>query len=112
MQQIQSNKAISDNDNDNNVKRKKSHKKVIEEFNKQNYKDLDALYFIDKVEMDSKDKMNICGIGVPNLKIESEVSGDDEDEESEENYTNSKMYIEDGIYNDEEEEEIEEQEDE
>ena len=111
MQQIQSNKAISDNDNEN-IKRKKSHKKVIEEFNKQNYKDLDALYFIDKVEMDSKDKMNICGIGVPNLKIESEVSGDDEDEESEENYTNSKMYIEDGIYNDEEEEEIEEQEDE
>ena len=108
MQQIQSNKAISD-DNDN-VKRMKSHKKVIEEFNKQNYKDLDALYFIDKVEMDSKDKMNICGIGVPNLKIESEVSGDDE-EESEEDYTNSKMYIEDGMYN-EEEEEIEEQEEE
>ena len=110
MQQIQSNKAISDDNDD--VKRIKSHKKVIEEFNKQNYKDLDALYFIDKVEMDSKDKMNICGIGVPNLKIESEVSGDDEDEESEENYTNSKMYIEDGIYNDEEEEEIGEQEDE
>ena len=108
MQQIQSNKAISD-DNDN-VKRMKSHKKVIEEFNKQNYKDLDALYFIDKVEMDSKDKMNICGIGVPNLKIESEVSGDDEEEESEEDYTNSKMYIEDGMYN--EEEEIEEQEEE
>ena len=111
MQQIQSNKAISD-DNDN-VKRMKSHKKVIEEFNKQNYKDLDALYFIDKVEMDSKDKMNICGIGVPNLKIESEVSGDDEEEESEEDYTNSKMYIEDGMYNDDdEEEEIEEQEEE
>jgi hypothetical protein len=109
MQQIQSNKAISDNDNEN-VKRKKSHKKVIEEFNKQNYKDLDALYFIDKVEMDSKDKMNICGIGVPNLKIESEVSGDDDEEESEEDYTNSQMYIEDGMYNDEEE--IEEQEEE
>ena len=109
MQQIQSNKAISDDNDD--VKRIKSHKKVIEEFNKQNYKDLDALYFIDKVEMDSKDKMNICGIGVPNLKIESEVSGDDDEEESEEDYTNSQMYIEDGMYNDEEEE-IEEQEEE
>ena len=109
MQQIQSNKAISDDNDD--VKRIKSHKKVIEEFNKQNYKDLDALYFIDKVEMDSKDKMNICGIGVPNLKIESEVSGGDDEEESEEDYTNSQMYIEDGMYNDEEEE-IEEQEEE
>ena len=108
MQQIQSNKAISDDNDD--VKQIKSHKKVIEEFNKQNYKDLDALYFIDKVEMDSKDKMNICGIGVPNLKIESEVSGDDDEEESEEDYTNSQMYIEDGMYNDEEE--IEEQEEE
>ena len=109
MQQIQSNKAISDDNDD--VKQIKSHKKVIEEFNKQNYKDLDALYFIDKVEMDSKDKMNICGIGVPNLKIESEVSGGDDEEESEEDYTNSQMYIEDGMYNDEEEE-IEEQEEE
>ena len=111
MQQIQSNKASNDSDSAN-AKRIKPHKKVIEELNKQNYKDLDALYFTDKVEMDSKDKMNICRIGVPNLKIESEVSGDDEDEESDENYTNSKMYIEDGIYNDEEEEEIEEQENE
>ena len=109
MQQLQSNKAINDNDSEH-VKRTKSHKKVIEELNKQNYKDLDALYFTDKVEMDSKDKMNICGMEVPNLKIESEVSGDDEDEESEENYTNSKMYIEDGMYDDDEDEEIEEQE--
>ena len=56
-----------------NQKQGKDYNKIIEAFNIQNYTDLDALYFPDKVDMNNKSQVkNNEDLVVPNLKINKE----------------------------------------
>ena len=63
-------------------KERESKKKLVQLFNQQNYQDLDAIYFVDKVDMDSKSTVNHNTKSmIPSLQIES---GNEEESDEEE----------------------------
>ena len=65
-----------------NHKERESKKKLVQLFNQQNYQDLDAIYFVDKVDMDSKSTVNHNTKSmIPSLQIES---GNEEESDEEE----------------------------
>jgi hypothetical protein len=63
-------------------KERESKKKLVQLFNQQNYQDLDAIYFVDKVDMDSKSTVNHNTKSmIPSLQIESNNEEESDEEE-------------------------------